>query len=84
MTLDEQIIHMPSNYIFLRFEVQKTIPCIWAMVDVKSEMIYRKFRTYPTGVEVGYDNYVGILPYVGSYQMADGNLVFHVFEEPME
>lgn len=75
---DEQIIEMPYLHQILSLQVQYGKPCIWVLVDLSvSTMENVKFVTYGTGHQVKPE----IDKYVGTYQLNDGLLVFHVFKQ---
>lgn len=57
--------------------------CLWALVDSEAELEARDFVTYGTGHpvrDVVKRNVGEIQTYIGTYQLASGSLVFHVFE----
>jgi hypothetical protein len=74
---DEVRIVMPLNTEILCVQVQRDIPCIWALVTKSTEVALRKFRWYGTGHPV--EMHSG--KYIGTIQMDNGALVFHLFEE---
>lgn len=67
---------MPVGAVILTLQTQYGEPCIWAEVDDQAPTEIRKFRTYGTGHPV-----VPGGVHIGSYQLRDGALVFHVYEE---
>ncbi len=70
-------INMPRGAQVLTVQVQNGIPQIWVFVNADYEFEeVRKFITYGTGHKVP-DN-----PgrYIGTFQLAEEGLVFHVFE----
>jgi len=75
--LDEQIVLMPIGAKILCLQIQNDIPCVWAVVDTSVGHEGRVFSTYGTGHET--PKYPGI--YIGTYQLHNGALVFHVFEK---
>lgn len=75
---DEQVVTVPMISKFLCVQVQNERPCLWALVDPKSRMIGVQVCVYGTGNPVP-DNPGN---YVGTFQLADGALVFHVFSVP--
>jgi len=75
-TTDEQTILMPLGARLLTVQVQNGVPCIWALVNPTANQIERRFGVYGTGNPV--PDEVG--EYVATYQLADGRLVFHVFD----
>ena len=71
-------ISMPKDSQILSIQTQKENPVIWALVDPSAKMITRKFRFAGTGHPILHDKQE--LYHHGSFQMACGALVFHVFE----
>ena len=58
-------------------EFQTPTPCLWALVDAgKKPKEMHKILTYGTGHQIHEEN----LKYIGSYQLDEGLLIFHVFE----
>ena len=75
-TTDVQEIEMPKNSKILCVHVQNGIPCIWCFVDTEKPISSITIRTFGTGHEFDHSKYI---EYVGTYQLFDGNGVFHVF-----
>ena len=78
---DEQSVVLPSGSRLLTVQVQNEIPTIWAEVD--TEALDRErytLRTYGTGHWV--DDDPGV--YLGTYQLMEGRLVFHVYHAKTE
>ena len=73
-------IMMPAGAQLLHLETQHGVPCLWALVDPESEKVRRKFRLAGTGHPLPDD----IGRHLGSFQLLEGNLVFHLFEEANE
>lgn len=69
-------IEMPYGSEVLSVQVQFRTPRLWALVT-NSAPEMRSFMVVPTGVEV---EKVG--EYIGTFQLAEGAMVFHVFEAP--
>lgn len=75
--IGEQKILIPKNSKILSVQVQNGVPCVWVLVDENSDNEEKTFFTYGTGNP--------ILPqksettFLGTYQLYDGQLVFHVF-----
>jgi len=69
-------IQMPKNTQILTFQSQYDIPCIWALVDPEQPIESRKFRIAGTGHEIKGK----ALEYIGTCQMMNGTLVWHLFE----
>lgn len=70
-------ITMPRGAEFLCVQVQHGRPEIWARVEPDAQPVAHHFRIAGTGHDLGSN--VG--KYLGTLQMADGQLVFHVFAE---
>lgn len=73
---DYQTITMPKEAEILCVQVQNGVPCIWALVDTLSMPVDRYFSVYGTGHPV----YNDASEYIGTFQINDGSLVFHLFE----
>ena len=74
---DEQVIEIPMQAQTLPIQMQRGIPCFWALVDTAWPRVRAKIYTVGTGHSITFDVYA--TNYLGSYQLADGGLVFHVF-----
>ena len=72
-----QEIEMPIGAQILVMQIQKENPQLWALVDEKNATEKRLFITCGTGQEMPGD----VVDYIGSYQIKNGSLVFHVFEQ---
>jgi hypothetical protein len=75
---DEQSLSMPYGAEILCIQSQRGFPQLWALVDENAPVVERTFETYGTG-NLMPDNYSG--KYIGTYQIHNEELVFHVFEE---
>ena len=73
---DRQTVPMPARAKLLDVQMQNGVCCIWALCEPKAPNEPRHLAIYGTG------NPVPDEPgeYVATFQMADGALVFHVFE----
>lgn len=69
-------VSMPKGATILSLQVQNDIPCIWALVDEGTEWENRVFRIFGTG------HFFAASPgtFLGTVQLMEGALVFHVFE----
>lgn len=80
-TADEVDIELPGGAEILAVQVQQGQPCLWALVDPSEPLKAVRFRIYGTGHPIptygAMDHIYG--KYVGTYQMRDGHLVFHMF-----
>ena len=73
------VIKMPEGAEILTIQMQKAVPCIWALVDTDASVEVRTFRIYGTGHPVKYDH--GVLRnYIGTFQLYGGDIVLHLFE----
>lgn len=69
-------IDMPNGSQVLCANEQNGSIYIWAIVDPNATLVKRKFRVIGTGWE--FEN--GLLIYISTVELANGNLIFHVFE----
>jgi len=70
---------IPIDARILTVNMQGSNPCIWALVD-PNDVVYknRKFLLYGTGHAIERND----LSYIGTFQMFNGDLIFHLFEIP--
>lgn len=74
---DLQKVSLPKDSIFLTVQVQRGIPCLWALVDTDKETEDRFIRIIGTGHSVPEN----VLRYIGTFQALENNwFVGHVFE----
>lgn len=74
---DLQKISMPKDSTLLTVQVQKGIPCLWALVDMDKETEKRLIGIIGTGNPVPEN----VLRYIGTFQALENNwFVGHVFE----
>jgi len=74
---DRVDIEMPVGARVLAVQMQNDQPCLWALVDPKAVKESRVFRVFGTGHPVP----DGLpMDFVGTFQMAGGALVWHLFE----
>lgn len=69
-------ISMPKGAEIIAFQVQHEKPCIWAIVNTDAELTIRTFAI----IETGHPFTENPGKYIGTIQMAGGNLVWHLFE----
>ena len=69
---------LPAAAQILHVETQRGVPCLWALVDTGHVLEERIFYIYGTGHPIERAG----LRHVGSFLMASGALVWHVFEGP--
>lgn len=72
-------LELPKDAKILTVQTQRGTPQLWAMVDSETEKEKRYFRLAGTGYTLG-DDYLKIINYIGTFQMGNGVLVFHLFE----
>ncbi len=70
-----------ANAKFLSVQVQRNIPCVWIEVDTNEDLVHYTYHIIPTGSEFTNDNK---LNYLGTFQLDNGNLVFHVYIKEIE
>ena len=79
LTTEFQFIEMPVGARILCVQMQKGSPFIWATCcPDEKKVTKRKINTYGTGQTIEDGDF--LQQYIGTYQMAGGSLVFHVFE----
>lgn len=77
--VDKQTILMPKGAEILTIQTTFDFPKLWALVDQLDILEERVFETFKTGCIVNCGNGI-IRKYISTYQLLDGNYVFHVFE----
>lgn len=75
---DEQKVLMPECAKVLTVQVQKGKPCIWAECNPDEKQVLRTFLIRGTGHSI--DDEIE-KEYIGTIQMCEGSIVFHVFEK---
>ena len=70
-------ISMPIDSEILSLQMQHGIPCLWVLVDTDKAPCLRQFYIYGTGHEIPSTTQ----KFIGTFQVSEGNLVFHVFED---
>lgn len=73
-------LEMPAGALLLDVQEQRGTPCLWALVDPEKKGEPRTFYHLGTG----HPGPAVVGPHVGTYQLAEGALVFHVFEKEAE
>ena len=73
---DTQNIPMPKGSKILSVQAQENRPCIWALVNPNKELEPRRFEMYSTGHPLTFDS----RDYLGTFQLDQEALVFHLFE----
>lgn len=73
----EQLIDVPLGAQLLTAQVQHEVVCIWAIIDSNEEQ--RESRTIDI-FGTGHPMSMATRKYLGTVQLCEGSLVFHVFE----
>jgi hypothetical protein len=66
---------MPSGAEYLTVQVQGGTPCVWSLIDPSAPFVKITFDVFATGQSVDNTNRT----YLGTYQLDDGELIYHVF-----
>lgn len=74
---DSQVLSMPIDSLIVSVQLQNGIPCIWALVESESDCVDVLIHTFGTGHEIPFGSRI----YVGTYMLAHGGIVFHVFKK---
>jgi len=78
---DTQKISIPESGEILCLQVQNNIPCIWVLINDFDNVHKVKEYTiniYGTGQRFKEN---GFCQYIGTFQLVDGEIIFHVFME---
>jgi hypothetical protein len=78
---ERQSLKMPDGAEILDVQVQRGSTCLWALVDGERPKVTRHFVMVGTGHEIPEQDYGVWRVYVGTFQLAGGDLVFHLFED---
>lgn len=74
---DTQTVRMHEGARLLSVQVQHDVACLWALVDTDREKVSRKLEIRGTGHDC---ERLQLAAYVGTFQVDDGDLVFHLFD----
>ena len=70
-------LNLPFGAELLSVQNQNEHVCLWALVNPKNTVVKRYFKVFSTGESINLDvNY----DYIGTFQLQNGSLVFHLFE----
>ena len=76
-------IRMPVGATILSVQVQRGVPCLWALVQNVDTSHYltnnRFFIALGTGTSYRHNPY-GELKFIGTFQLFNGDDVYHLFE----
>lgn len=76
---DKFDLELPVHSKILSFQVQNEKPYIWVLLDENKVLRRRYFTIVGTGHEFYY--HTDIMKYIGTVQMAEESLVWHLFED---
>lgn len=78
---DQFTLSLPKGYKILKIDIQNSMPSLWALVDSDKvvELEDCKFYVFGTGNKLPDD--VDQLIYIDSFQMSNGKLVWHLFQD---
>lgn len=74
---DKQTVSIPMGAQILSVQVQDEVVCLWALVDPELPKKEFEFQMLGTGHDASHINANYL--HIGTVQLDDGNLVFHVF-----
>ncbi len=77
---DKFAIEIPVGSQVLSVQMQKGSPCIWVLVNPDNKLASRAFNLVGTGQKLPSDWDCTKKKFIGTFQMAEGNLVYHLFE----
>lgn len=75
--LGDITLNIPQGGQVLDVQVQGGIPCIWVLVESTKPIVQRVFRIIGTGHRINVNT---VLDYIGTFQLDNGDLVYHLFE----
>lgn len=73
---EEQEIYVPIGSSFLTVQLQNGIPCLWAKVSEYAAKVSETILIVGTGFTVP-----PVTEYLGTFQLEEKGLVFHVFRQ---
>jgi len=73
-------IEMPKGAEILSVQSQFNEPMMWALVDPLKEKETRRFQIFGSGHDVPDVGEFSERNYIATFQVDDGNYVFHLFE----
>jgi hypothetical protein len=77
--VDVQTIKIPKGAEILTVQMQDSFPCLWVLVDPTAHLESRIFEIFGTGNPITSDMGTS-RKYIATFQLNEGRLVFHVFE----
>jgi len=76
--IESQVVELPGGAKILTAQLQGNQLCLWALVNTLALTESRKIRIYGTEHPISNQKEHR---YISTYQLADGEFIFHVFEE---
>lgn len=73
---EKEVYEIPQGAEILSVQTQLGNPCIWFMCNPNARPETRRFVIIGTGHEIVVEN----LKFIGTFQLHEGKLVFHLFE----
>ena len=73
---DEFFLQLTLFAEILTVQMQKSEPMLWVLLNPDEPNWERKFNLYGTGMTISADAH----NYIGSFQMLNGALIYHLFE----
>ncbi len=70
------VLRMPAHSRILSVQIQQGEPQMWVLVDLEAPCVHREFVFYGTGHPMPDD----LGEFIGTFQVKEGSLVFHLFE----
>ncbi len=70
-------LQIPEGFEALSVQTQNGVPQLWCLVDPEAEPHWAVFYIYGTGHDV---TARGPIKFIGTFQLPDEGLVFHVFQ----
>ena len=74
---DVQEINLPATAGIMTVQMQGDQPCLWAHLNQQHAFQKRRIFIVGTGHSIPETN----VRYIGTFQIAGGSLIFHVFED---
>mgnify|MGYP006935515294 CR=1 FL=1 len=78
--IDEQDVIAPAGAVPLSVQMQRSLPCVWMLVDPAVGSVPYRVRIVGTGHEIT----TPIGEFLGTMQTSNGSLVWHVFIEALQ
>ena len=72
---DQQFVEVPEGSELLTVQMQNGTPQLWVKCDNNKPKVFKRIRIYGTGHKLWADDET----YLATFQVYDGDLVFHVF-----